>query len=196
VLVPLVPLTDEHTDRKRQGLELALARSHQGGPLPVVCSGQLSTLIPLRPERWGPLRELLVVQLALGLDCPYHLPAVPVTEFAQAIGGLPTVEQDIALEARGEPRVSLRQHLVGERRFFATAEPLRRAPLPVETPDGLLAPGEPPSIGRGPGAACQVDFPLHGPIGGVGSLFALTLGVVMMVFDGFEMPGPLVFVVQ
>ena len=37
---------------------------------------------------------------------------------------------------------------------------------------------------------------MHGPIGVVGFLFALALRVVMMVFDGFEMPGALVFFAQ
>ncbi len=37
---------------------------------------------------------------------------------------------------------------------------------------------------------------MHGPIGVVGFLFALALGVVMVVVDGFEMPGALVFCVQ
>ena len=37
---------------------------------------------------------------------------------------------------------------------------------------------------------------MHGPIGVVGFLFALALGVVMMVFDGFEMPRALVFFAQ
>jgi hypothetical protein len=34
---------------------------------------------------------------------------------------------------------------------------------------------------------------MHGPIGVVGFLFALALGVVMVVFDGFEMSCALVF---
>ena len=37
---------------------------------------------------------------------------------------------------------------------------------------------------------------MHGAIGVVGFLFALALRVVMVVFDGFEMPGALVFFVQ
>ena len=37
---------------------------------------------------------------------------------------------------------------------------------------------------------------MHGPIGVVGFLLPLTLGVVMMVFDGFEMPCALVFFAQ
>ena len=68
VFVPMVPLTDEDTDLKRQGVELALPRPHQVRPRPLVCSGQLYALIPLMPERLGPLRELLVVQLPIGLD--------------------------------------------------------------------------------------------------------------------------------
>src|SRR2546425_4482021 len=37
---------------------------------------------------------------------------------------------------------------------------------------------------------------MHSPIGVIGFLFALALGVVMVVFDGFEMPGALVFCAQ
>src|SRR2546428_5115161 len=37
---------------------------------------------------------------------------------------------------------------------------------------------------------------MHSPIGVIGFLFALALGVVMVVFDGFEMPGGLVFGAQ
>jgi hypothetical protein len=37
---------------------------------------------------------------------------------------------------------------------------------------------------------------MHGPIGVGGFLFALALRVVMVVLDGFEMPGALVLFVQ
>jgi hypothetical protein len=39
VFIPMVPLTDEHTDLKRHGIELAVERSHQVAALPLVCSG-------------------------------------------------------------------------------------------------------------------------------------------------------------
>jgi hypothetical protein len=76
----MVPLTDEDTDLKRQGIELALARSHQVRPLSLVCSGQLDALIPLMPERLGPLGEFLVVQLPIRLDGTHHLPAMTAAE--------------------------------------------------------------------------------------------------------------------
>jgi len=101
----MVPLTDEDTDLKRQGVELASERPHEVGPLPLVCSGQLDTLIPLMPERLGPLRELLVVQLPIGLDCTDHMPALTAAEFQYAIGRIPTVEEHIHLESRGQPRL-------------------------------------------------------------------------------------------
>jgi len=37
---------------------------------------------------------------------------------------------------------------------------------------------------------------MHGAIGVIGVLFALALGVIMVVFDGFEMSGALVFFVS
>jgi hypothetical protein len=54
------------------------------------------------PERLGPLREFLVVQLPIGLDRTHHMPALTAAEFEQAIGGIPTVEEHIDLEARGQ----------------------------------------------------------------------------------------------
>jgi hypothetical protein len=42
----------------------------------------------------------------------------------------------------------------------------------------------------------QTDFDMHCPIGIVWFGFALTLGVIMMVFDGFEIPCALVFCAQ
>jgi hypothetical protein len=101
VLVPMVPLTDEDTDRQRPGGARAVACAHQGGPLPLVCSGQLHTLIPLMPERLGPLGALLVVQLPIRRARTPHMPALSATAFTQAIGGLPPVEQPIDLESPG-----------------------------------------------------------------------------------------------
>ena len=63
VFVPMVPLADEDTDRKRQFMKLPVQCPHQGEPLPLVCSGQLHTLIPLMLERLGPGGELLIVEL-------------------------------------------------------------------------------------------------------------------------------------
>ena len=105
------------TDVKRQMGEPPLAWSYQVRALSSVCSGQLHALRPLVPERVGPLGELLVVQLPLGLDRPYHLPALTAAEFEQAIGSIPTVEEYVDLEARGPPRLSLRQHRLSERCF-------------------------------------------------------------------------------
>ncbi len=80
----MVPLTDKDTDCKRQLGEFTLERSHQGGPLPPACSGQLHALIPLMPERLGPLGERLVVQLPIRLDRTYHMPVPTAAEFEQA----------------------------------------------------------------------------------------------------------------
>jgi hypothetical protein len=102
VFVPMVPLTNEDTDLKRHGIELALERPHQVRPLSLVCSGQLHALIPLMPERLGPVGELLVIQLAIGLDRTYDMPVLTAAEFEQAIGGIPTVEEHVDLEARGQ----------------------------------------------------------------------------------------------
>src|SRR5438477_12664232 len=52
VFIPMVPLTDEDTDRKRHALEGALALPYEVRALPLVCSGQLHALIPLMPERF------------------------------------------------------------------------------------------------------------------------------------------------
>jgi hypothetical protein len=101
VFVPRVPLTDEDPDRTRQGGALALARAHQVGPLPLVCSGQRYTLLSLMPERVGPWGELLVVQLPIRLDRTHDRPALSATKFAPAMGGIPTVEQHIDLASSG-----------------------------------------------------------------------------------------------
>jgi len=49
----------------------------------------------------GPLRELLVIQLPIGLDRTDHMPALMAAEFEQAIGSIPTVEEHINLASRG-----------------------------------------------------------------------------------------------
>jgi hypothetical protein len=100
VFIPMVPLTDEDTDRKRQAMEFPVALPYKGRALPLVCSGQRHALIPLMPERLGPLREFLVIQLPIRLDRTHHVPALPTTAFQQAIGGVPTVKEHIDLEAR------------------------------------------------------------------------------------------------
>jgi hypothetical protein len=65
----------------------------------------------------------------------------------------------------------------------------------METPHGFLAEVEPPIIRLGPCAKCEADLHMHGAIGVGGFLFALALGVIMVVCDGFEMSGALVFFV-
>jgi len=92
-------VTDEHTDLKRQLGQFPAEGPDQIGPESLVCSGQLHALIPLMPERLGPLRELLVSQLAVGLDRANHVPALTAAEFQEAIGSIPTVEEHIDLEA-------------------------------------------------------------------------------------------------
>ena len=67
VFIPTMPSTDEHTNLTRPLVQLPLTGPDQIGPLPVVCRGQLSALIPLMPERLGPLRALRVIQLPIGL---------------------------------------------------------------------------------------------------------------------------------
>src|SRR4030095_11609903 len=86
----MVPVTDEHTDLKRQLGKLPAEGPDQRGPESLVCSGQLDALIPLMSERLGPLRELLVIQLAIGLDRTNHVPALTAAEFQEAIGSIPT----------------------------------------------------------------------------------------------------------
>ena len=85
---------------------------------------------------------------------------------------------------------------MSERGFLTKGYPLLRTPIAMETPHGLLAEVEAPSIRIGPCAKCSANFHRHGAIGIGGFLFALALGVVMVVCDGFEMPGALVFFVQ
>jgi hypothetical protein len=91
-------VTDEHTDLKRQLGQFPSEGPYEIGPESLVWSGQLYTLIPLMPERLGPLRELLVSQLAVGLDRANHVPALTAAEFQEAIGSIPTVEEHIDLE--------------------------------------------------------------------------------------------------
>ena len=71
---------------------------HQISAGPFVCSGQLHTLIPLMPERVGPLREFLVIELPVGLDRTNHVSALTTAAFQDAIGSIPTVEEHIDLE--------------------------------------------------------------------------------------------------
>ena len=80
VLIPMGPLTDEHTDLTRQFAELPAQWPHQVSARPLVCRGQLYALIPLLSERLGPLRELLVIQLPVGLDRTNHVPALTAAE--------------------------------------------------------------------------------------------------------------------
>src|SRR5215467_10778140 len=94
----MVPLTDEHTDLTRPFAELPTQRPHQVSAEPLVCRGQLHALIPRMSERLGPLRELLVIQLPVGLDRTNHVPALTAAEFQEAIGSIPTVEEHIDLE--------------------------------------------------------------------------------------------------
>jgi len=91
-------VTDEHTDLKRQLGQFPSEGPYEIGPESLVCSGQLHALIPLMPERLGPLRELLVSQLAVGLDRANHVPALTAAEFQEAIGSLPTIAEHIDLE--------------------------------------------------------------------------------------------------
>jgi hypothetical protein len=100
VFVPRVPFADEDTDVKRQMVEPPLDWSYQVQALSSVCSGQLHALIPLMPERLGPLGELLVIELPIGLDGTHDLPALTAAEGEQAIGSIPTVEEHVDLEAR------------------------------------------------------------------------------------------------
>jgi hypothetical protein len=66
----------------------------------------------------------------------------------------------------------------------------------METSHGLLTEIAPPSIRIGACPEFSTDLDMDGPIGVVGFLFALALGVVMMGCDGFEMSCPFVFGVQ
>ena len=98
----MMPFADEHTDVKRQVGEPPLKRSHQVRALSSVCSGQLHMLIPLMPERLGPLGELLVIELPIGLDRTHHMPTLAAAEFEQAIGSIPTVKEHVHLETSGQ----------------------------------------------------------------------------------------------
>src|SRR5437879_5613333 len=94
----MVPVTDEHTDLKRQLGQFPSEGPYEIGPESLGCSGQLHVLIPLMPERLGPLRELLVSQRVVGLDRTNHVPALPAAALQEAIGSIPTVEEHIDLE--------------------------------------------------------------------------------------------------
>ena len=138
VFIPMVPLTEKDTDCTRQLGALTLERAHQGGPLPPACRGPLHALIPLMPERLGPLRELLVIARAMGLDRTHHLPVPTATEFEQAIGSIPTVKEPIDVEPRRQQPLEFLQHVWGPHRFLAKTQPLFGGALLVETPYGLL----------------------------------------------------------
>ncbi len=196
VCIPMVPLTDEDTDRKRQAMEFAVALPYEVRALPLVCSGQLHALIPLMPERLGPLGEFLVIQLPIRLESAHHMPALPATAFQQAIGGIPTLKEPIDLEARGQQPLSLGKHLVGQGRLLAKAQPLRRSTVAVEPSHRLVTEVEAPIIRIGSLPEFQADFHMDGPVRVDRFLGALTLGVVMMLFDGFEMPRALIFFAQ
>ena len=77
----MVPLTEEDTDLKRPGMECALALPYEVRALPLVRRGQRHALIPLMPERWGPLGAFLVIQLPMRPDGTHHMPALPATAF-------------------------------------------------------------------------------------------------------------------
>ena len=196
VLVPRGPWADEDTDGTRPLGEPPLEWSHQGRALSSVWSGQRHALIPLVSARWGPWGALLVVQRPLGRARTHHLPALTAAAFAHARGRIPTVTEPGALATRGQPRWSRRPPRLGQRGCLAQVQPLRRVPLALETPPGLLAAGEPPSIRLGPGATFEADLHMHGAMGVVGLLFAWALGVLRMVCAGFEMSGALVFCVS
>jgi hypothetical protein len=57
---------------------------------------------PLVSERLGPLGELLVIQLPIGLDRTHHMPTLAAAEFEQAVGRIPTVKEHVDLETRGQ----------------------------------------------------------------------------------------------
>src|SRR3989442_1600354 len=145
----MVPCTDKDTDFKRQLVEFTLERSHQVGPLPIACSGQLHALIPLMPERLGPLRELLVIERAIGLDRTNHMPVPTATEFEQSIGSIPTVTEHIDVEPRGQQPLEFHQHVLGQHRFLAKTQSLRGGSLSVQTPYSLLPQVEAPLEGSG-----------------------------------------------
>lgn len=78
--------------------------------------------------------------------------------------------------------------------MLAQVAPRLRGPRSLETPPGLLAEGEPPIIRIGPCAQGAAALPMHGALGGVGCRLALALGGSLVVGDGCEMAGALVFV--
>ncbi len=147
-------MTDKDTDCKRQLGEFPLERAHQGGPLPPACRGPLHALIPRMPERFGPLRELLVIEHAMGLDRTKHLPVPTATAFAQALGSIPTVKEHLDVAPRGPPLLECSEHVLGQQRLLATTQPLRGGALLVQTPHGLLPQGETPIIGIGACPTC------------------------------------------
>src|SRR5215831_8254566 len=81
VFVPRVPFANEDTDVKRHVVEPPLEGAHQVRALSAVCSGQLHALIPLVSERLGPLRQLLIIQLAIRLERTHDMPTLTTAEF-------------------------------------------------------------------------------------------------------------------
>ena len=81
VFIPTVPFTNEDTDFKREFSELTAELANQVKALLLVCSGQLDASVPLVLEVSVPLRQLLIVQQAIGLDGANHVPVLTPTEF-------------------------------------------------------------------------------------------------------------------
>ena len=82
-----MPFADQHTDLHGSLVSFPWRIvKYQIGPGPLVWSGELHALIPLMLERLGPLGELLVIQLPIGLDRTHHMPVLTAAEFEQAIG--------------------------------------------------------------------------------------------------------------
>jgi hypothetical protein len=189
----MVPLTAEHPDRTRQRVALALERPHPGSPLPSVWSGAPHALRPLVPKRLGPGGELLVTPLAIGLDRTKHVPALPAAPWQEPIGGLPPGEEHRDLDPGRQTLLQACEPVAGSARFLAKAEPRLGSPLSLETPHGVVAEGEPPSIRIGPSTKCEADFDMDGAVGVARVLLALTLAMVVVRCNRFEMTCALVF---
>jgi hypothetical protein len=192
--VPRGPFAAEDTDGQRQRVASPLEGAHQGSTLSPVCSGPLHARIPLVSKRLGPLGALRGVQLPMGRDRTHHLPALTAAACAQALGRLPTVKEPVDRDTRRHALLERRQPRLGQRGLLAQVAPRLRGPRSMETPPGLLAAGEPPILRIGPCAQGAADLPMHGALGGVGCRLALALGGSLVVGDGFEMAGALVFV--
>jgi hypothetical protein len=193
VCLPMVPLTEKDTDCTWPRGKCPLERSHQGGPLPSAWSGELHALIPRRPERWGPLRELLVIERAIGRDRTHHLPVPTATACEPAIGSLPTVQESRDVASRRPQPLECLQHVVGQQRCLAQTPPLVRGSLLVETPHGLLPQGEAPLLGVGTCPAFEADFAMHRSMRVAGLLLPLALGVIVVRGHGFARSRVLVF---